>query len=375
MKSDGIRLWQDYAEIRDGKVAMTDGSILIVMGVQEVTGQSADQFTETLYIDRKLWGLLKFPSAKLTAWDPETRILKNITSGTEIKLLNQAEYEEKNGNFPDWSVVIPDQEKPLVPVDRIGFDAARLWTIAQVWGIDPWNMRYSFYGADRGIVIDGPVNQTEGFALLMPVNLSKDFEGSFWPKLKPGEVPEEEETVDPEPVKEQAVNPEADAAADQDAVAEIERLAQAGGPAEAAVDEDEPEGAEVEGVDVVERSVGRFDYNYHGVCLNPNVQSIKLGKGKTCELHWAETAPGEWSYGYRFECGTAGSSAPVMHSPALSYPSEWHALDAAARKARRWFEEHDLKPAERKKLDEFLAQFIDTDKVETAEDTDISDLL
>lgn len=162
-KADEFRPYSKYAEVKNGKVAVTTPYFIIVLASEDVFGAKVDGH---FYVDRKMWGLLKFPTAKFIDVDGLT--IKNITAGTEMKAIAAEDFEKTVARFPDWSVVLPDTSKPRVPTEAIGFDPEYYKVIADTLGVT--KLRINFYGPDKGMIID--CDSDKGFALLMTIYIS-----------------------------------------------------------------------------------------------------------------------------------------------------------------------------------------------------------
>lgn len=174
VKDDALRPYTSWAQVKEGRVIVLTGHLIINLPAEEVFGQKVEGHW---YIDRKMWGLLKFPSAK--AITVEDGKVKNITAGTEMQMLTPSEWSDKFGNYPDWKVVTPDRFKPLAAVERIGFNADLYKQIVDCWGIKPERVRINFYGPDRAMTLDS--YEEKGWALLMPIFIKNDdFKSAFY---------------------------------------------------------------------------------------------------------------------------------------------------------------------------------------------------
>lgn len=168
LKENDLRPQFNYAQVKNGRVVLTDQCILIVMTVADVFGSNeliADE--EELYIPFKAWGILKFPTAK---WITREGNRFTNSHGLTIDLLSAAEYADKVGRYPDWENILPDHKKPLVPVDNIGFNGEKLKQICDITGVPEWS--FEFYGPDKCIMLSPCKNDSDMYALLMPVMLS-----------------------------------------------------------------------------------------------------------------------------------------------------------------------------------------------------------
>lgn len=179
VKADELRPYTAWAEVKDGRVVVLTGQLIINLPAKDVFGCEVEGHW---YIDRKMWGLLKFPSAKIIS--EEFGVLHNHTAGTKLEMMTPKEWADKFGRYPDWRDVTPDVSKPLAEVNRIGINADLYKQIVDTWGVDPKGIRLNFYGPDRAFILDR--HDDGGWALLMPVCLPDDLESAFY-NPKPAE--------------------------------------------------------------------------------------------------------------------------------------------------------------------------------------------
>lgn len=174
VKDNALRPYTSWAQVKEGRVIVLTGYLIINLPTEEVFGQKVEGHW---YLDRKMWGLLKFPSAKIIS--VEEGKVRNITAGIEMQMLTPAEWADKFGTYPNWEVVTPDRDKPLEAVERIGFNADLYKQIVDCWGINPERVRINFYGPDKAIILDSP--EEKSWALLMPVFIKNDdFKSAFY---------------------------------------------------------------------------------------------------------------------------------------------------------------------------------------------------
>jgi hypothetical protein len=109
-----------------------------------------------------------------------------FTTDKSVSMLAKtAEQFAEIGRFPDCDVVIPDEEKQLSTLSRIGIDFIQLHDLCSAFGkVDPRGFAHYFYGEDRCILIKHP--ESEGFGLLMPTCVDKFPSHPF----QPGQVQE-----------------------------------------------------------------------------------------------------------------------------------------------------------------------------------------
>lgn len=171
-KSDEMRPFTQFAQIKNGNVVCVTSYLILHLPTEDVFGCRVEG---EWYMDRKMWGLLKFPSAKLIS--VEAPMVKNLYAGTELRLLSPAEYSATYGNYPDWESVVPARDKPLAACERIALNAELYKQVCDAWGLTT-PPRINLYGPDRAMILDQ--RDQKGWALLMPVAISDDIESGFY---------------------------------------------------------------------------------------------------------------------------------------------------------------------------------------------------
>ena len=62
-----------------------------------------------------------------------------------------------------------------------------------------------------------------------------------------------------------------------------------------------------DGANTIITSIGKYDFNDHDICINPEVMSIVLDRMYYyVTLSWCDCGNGLWSYGVSYSCGNGG---------------------------------------------------------------------
>ena len=169
---EDLRPAMQYFQVKGGFVRATNGTMLLKLPVEEVFGtvhiDPIIESTEELYFNAFTWFTCKFHISKM--------IYRNGLTFTTDKSISMvamtAEQFAEIGRFPDCDAVIPEEDKPLSIVNRLGIDFTILYDLCSSFGkVNPREFIHYFYGEDKCIVIKHP--ESEGFGLLMPTCVDK----------------------------------------------------------------------------------------------------------------------------------------------------------------------------------------------------------
>lgn len=163
---DSLRTSQQYIQIKGGFVLTTNSHVLARFPLNEVFGENNpfNQDSE-FYILGTDWKKQGFDKAlsfatngnNLEAYDKKYNLLGII------KMLNLAEFNSKNGNYPNIDQVLPTSEPSDICV--IGINPSLLKDLCDCLGFTAYKLE--FRGPNKIIIIKG--NESKAIGGIMPM--------------------------------------------------------------------------------------------------------------------------------------------------------------------------------------------------------------
>lgn len=153
--SDELRPGMFYMEIKKGCVVMTDGHLLAKVPLKYIPLFDGIELPENpVYIHKEDWKVLT--DTKVVVIELEGNHLQVVYGKNKpnriIELLPEEKFQDKEGNFPVWETVIPEDNVEPVHVPHIGLNldvTNRVNTAFKGCFQNTWKLK--FYGTNRAV--------------------------------------------------------------------------------------------------------------------------------------------------------------------------------------------------------------------------------
>lgn len=165
ISKDSLRPALQYIQVKDGFAYATDTHAAAIAPVSEVLDNTVLP-TEELYFNGQEWGIFKIFKAESIVREGQYFTAKNakgVTLGT-IKALTADEFKSI-GKYPEVPSVFPTDREPQKLIS-IGINHKVYSNACEALGGEPVNIRCTFYGVDRAILLTTTDNSTK--VILMP---------------------------------------------------------------------------------------------------------------------------------------------------------------------------------------------------------------
>ena len=173
------RPYSNYAEVKDNWITVLTSHLIIRMPAEDVFGKDIIQPEDHFYIDRKMWNMLKFSSAKSIFRTEGSIEFRCFPSNLTYKALTPTELESVAGKYPNWEVVLITPDRPKAEISHIGLNADLYKQVVDCMGVSPEKCVLHFFGTDKGIILEA--DSFKGFAMIMPLCVDIDkIDGGFY---------------------------------------------------------------------------------------------------------------------------------------------------------------------------------------------------
>lgn len=173
------RPYSNYAEVKDNWITVLTPHLIIRMPAEDVFGKEIIQPEDHFYIDRKMWNMLKFSSAKSIFRTEGSIEFRCFPSNLTYKALTPAELENVAGKYPNWEVVLITPDRTKAEISHIGLNVDLYKQVVDCMGVNPENCILHFFGVDKGIILEA--DSFKGFAMIMPFYVDIDkIDGGFY---------------------------------------------------------------------------------------------------------------------------------------------------------------------------------------------------